>query len=160
MDKKLKERIDEQVKLEYESAFIYMGMAIYFSEKGWDGFSHWMYKQYKEEMEHAEEMMQFLLRMGQTPVLGDIAAARKDYNGVLDVFETSYAHEQKVTRSIHEIVSMAIECKCYATENFFRKFVDEQVEEEETVSSIVDRLKIAKGDAGYLHVDYELSQRK
>ena len=160
MDKKLKERIDQQVQLEYESAYIYMDMAIYFSDHGWDGFSHWMYQQYHEEIEHAENMMHFLLECGEVPVLKDIKAPKTEYKGVLEIFQAAYKHEQAVTKSIHEIVSMAIDAKDYATENYFRKFVDEQVEEEDTVSGIVDRLKIAKNDAGFLHIDFELSQRK
>lgn len=60
---------------------------------------------------------------------------------------------------VNAIVALAIEEKDYATENFFRGFVDEQVEEEETASAIVDRLRKA-GEAGLLFVDAELGKRK
>ena len=60
---------------------------------------------------------------------------------------------------IDTIVSIAQEEKDYATENFFRTFVDEQVEEEATASGIVDKLKRG-GENGLLFIDSQLGQRK
>jgi ferritin len=59
---------------------------------------------------------------------------------------------------IDNIVSMSIEEKDYATENFFRTFVDEQVEEEATASGIVDKLKKA-GESGIFFLDAQLGKR-
>ena len=48
--------------------------------------------------------------------------------------------------------------KDYATENFFRRFVDEQVEEEATAEDIVEKLKRAK-DSGVVLLDSKLGAR-
>jgi ferritin len=60
---------------------------------------------------------------------------------------------------IDKIVLHAIEEQDFATENFFRIFVNEQVEEEALFGSIVDKMKMA-GDAGLLFMDAQLGKRK
>ena len=64
-----------------------------------------------------------------------------------------------VSKMIDKIVLHAIEEQDFATENFFRIFVDEQVEEEELFGGIVDRLRLA-GDAGLLFLDAQLGKRR
>ena len=46
-------------------------------------------------------------------------------------------HEQDITRSINDLMSLAIEERDHATVNFLQWFVDEQVEEEANVSDIL-----------------------
>ena len=77
---------------------------------------------------------------------------------MLEVFEHTYKHECMVSKMVDNIVTIAIEERDYATDNFFRSFVDEQVEEEATAADIVDRIKIA-GEAGILIMDNQLGQR-
>lgn len=158
--KDLLKKINEQIKLEYESAFIYKQMSIQMSLKGWDGFSHWFHHQYEEEIEHAEEMINYVITRGEEPELHDIKITDVKLEGVVAYFEKAYEHECLVSKSINQIVSAAQKEDDYATENFYRRFVDEQVEEEDTVSGIVDRLQRAGGDAGYMIVDRELATRE
>ena len=153
-------KINDQIQLEYESAFIYKQMSIDMAIKGWNGFAHWFDAQYKEEIAHAEEMINYVIMRGETPVLHDIKTAESKLEGVVAYFEKAYEHECFVSKSINEIVAAARKENDYATENFFRRFVDEQVEEEDTVAGIVDRLKLANGDAGYLIIDGDLATRQ
>ena len=81
------------------------------------------------------------------------------WGSVLEVFEHSLSQEKMVSKMIDKIVLHAIEEQDYATENFFRVFVDEQVEEEDLFGGIVDKLK-ATGEAGLLYLDKELGKRK
>ena len=60
---------------------------------------------------------------------------------------------------INELVDVASAEKDKATQDFLWGFVREQVEEEATAASIVDKLKKA-GDAGLLFVDAQLAERK
>ena len=81
------------------------------------------------------------------------------WGSVLEIFEHSYEQERMVSKMIDKIVALAIGENDYATENFFRTFVDEQVEEEAVFSGIVDKLKKA-GDAGIFFLDKELGHRE
>jgi ferritin len=60
---------------------------------------------------------------------------------------------------INTIVTLSRDEEDYATENFFRTFVDEQVEEEALFGGIVDKLKKA-GESGLFVLDIDLGQRK
>lgn len=53
--------INEQINFEMFSANTYLSMSTYFAQQGLDGFAHWYYKQYKEELTHAEDMMHLSL---------------------------------------------------------------------------------------------------
>ena len=66
--------------------------------------------------------------------------------------------EKMVSKMIDKIVLHAIEEQDFATENFFRTFVDEQVEEEALFAGIVDKIKNG-GDAGLVFLDSILGKR-
>lgn len=158
--KDLLKAINEQINFEFESAFIYRKMAIELEAQNWSGFAHWFTAQYQEEMEHAEAMMHYVLERGEKPELKDIKMNDLKLDSLVDYFEIAYKHECLVSEKIDDIVASAIEKKDFATENFFRKFVDEQVEEEASTSAILDRLKMVEGNAGYMIMDRELGARK
>lgn len=159
--KELLDMLSEQINFEYESAFIYRKLAIDLEAEGWTGFAHWFTAQYHEEMAHAEEMIHYILERGEQPLLKDIKMNNDiKSDNIVGYFEIAYKHECLVSDKIDEIIAKSIELKDYATENFFRKFVDEQVEEEATTSGILDHLKLATGNAGYMIIDRELGSRK
>ena len=60
---------------------------------------------------------------------------------------------------INTVVTLAREEEDYATENFFRKFVDEQVEEEALFGNIVDKLHKA-GESGLFVLENDLGHKK
>jgi ferritin len=133
-------------------------MAYFFKKEGWDGFAHWMELQAVEEREHATKMGDFLVDRGGTVKLQMIDVVPEGWGSPLEVFEHTYSHECKVSKMIDGIVALAIAEKDYATENFFRTFVDEQVEEEATASGIVDKLRKV-GDTGVFFIDSQLGKR-
>ena len=70
------------------------------------------------------------------------------------------AHEQMVTRSINELMEIAISEKDHATRIFLQWYVTEQVEEEENDNDIIDQLKLIKDNPqGLMMLDRELAQR-
>ncbi|MGB1374891.1 MAG: ferritin-like domain-containing protein, partial [Rhodothermales bacterium] len=78
----------------------------------------------------------------------------------LDAFEQVLAHEQHVTKLIHELYEVAFEEKDYALQTLMHWFIDEQVEEEENAEAIIDSLRLAgESGQGLFLVDRELGQR-
>ena len=77
------------------------------------------------------------------------------------MFEKSLAHEQFITKSINDLVTLAREEHDYATEIFLSWYVTEQVEEEANANQLIDQLEIAgdKGPGLYM-LDKELTSRK
>ena len=50
MTEKLQKVLNEQITAELWSANLYLSMSFYMKKDGFDGFAHWMYKQYQEEV--------------------------------------------------------------------------------------------------------------
>lgn len=57
ISEKMAAAINDQIKAEFDSAYIYLGMAAYFQDCNLPGMAHWMEKQYHEELEHAERFI-------------------------------------------------------------------------------------------------------
>ena len=152
--------INDQIKAEFDSAYIYLAMSAYFEDSGLAGMAHWMKKQYKEEVEHAEKFIDYLYERGARVVIPEIARPKESYNDALDVFRTAYNHEQYVTSRIYKLVDMAVAEKDYATQSMLKWFVDEQMEEEDNTGGIVAKLEFLGGDKHSVYlVDRELSAR-
>jgi len=78
----------------------------------------------------------------------------------LDMFEKTLKHEQFITKSINDLVDLAISEKDHATNIFLQWFVTEQIEEEGNDNGIISRLRIVGDNCNrLLMVDKELSAR-
>ena len=152
--------INDQIKAEFDSAYIYLAMSAYFEDAGLAGMAHWMKKQYKEEVEHAEKFISYLYSRGAKVIIPEIARPKESYNDALDVFRTAYNNEQYVTSRIYKLVDMASAEKDYATLSMLKWFVDEQMEEEDNTGGIVSKLEFLGGEKHSIYiVDRELAAR-
>jgi ferritin len=156
---KLQQAVNDQITAELWSSQLYLQMSYFLKHKGWEGFARWMKCHSDEEREHATRMADFLTDRGGQVKLQMINLVPEGWGSVYEVFEHSLSQEKMVSNMIDKIVLHAVEEQDFATENFFRTFVDEQVEEEALFSEIVDKLKAA-GDSGLLFLDAQLGRRK
>lgn len=156
---KLQDAINAQIAREIWSANLYLSMAFYLDKEGFTGFATWMKKQSQEEMDHAYQMADYVIKRGGTAVVGQIDAVPTQWGTPLEVFEAVYEHECKVSRWIDELVDIASAEKDKATQDFLWGFVREQVEEEATASGIVDRIK-KMGDSAIFNLDQQYGSRK
>jgi len=161
MDKQLERLIQDQIKNEWSSAYLYLSMAAYFESINLDGFAHWMYKQAGEEQVHGKKMFDFLIDRGVKVALQAIAQPETDFASPAEVFEKSLAHEQKVTALINGIADQADKVNDHPTKVFIQWFITEQVEEEKNASKILDILKkIPANSAGIFQLDHQLGKRE
>lgn len=93
-ENKIVELLNKQYNFEIESAYVYLGIASYFTNSGWDGFSAFMKKQAHEEMEHAMKIYEFMADMNYEIRHEAIPAPKGDYASVLAAFESSLSHEK------------------------------------------------------------------
>lgn len=156
---KLQQAINDQITAELWSSNLYLQMSYFLKQQGWDGYSHWLRKHAMEEREHATRMADYMTDRGGIVKLQMIDVVPEGWGSILELFEHSFSHEKHVSKMINTIVTISIDEEDYATENFFRTFVDEQVEEEALFGGIVDKLKKA-GESGLFVLDIDLGQRK
>jgi ferritin len=160
ISKKMEEAINDQITAEIYSAHLYLAMASYLESIDLPGCAYWMRIQYQEEISHAFKLFEYVIeRDGRTKIM-QIDEPPFEWKSVLDVFEGAYAHEQKVTALINNLVDIALAEKDHASNVFLQWFVNEQVEEEATAKGIIQQLKLL-GDskAGLFQIDRELGQR-
>jgi ferritin len=142
------------------SAYLYFSMASYFSSRNLGGFESWMQAQAREETAHALKFYHHVNERGGRVLFEAIDKPESEWNSPAEAFEAVLGHEQFVTRSIHDLLSLAREEKDYPSETFLQWFVNEQVEEESTASDILERLKmIGENSNGILMLDARMGQR-
>lgn len=158
--KNMEKALNDQVNAELFSSYLYLSMAAYFETKNLSGMANWMNIQAKEEWAHGLKIFNFINERGGTVILKEIEAPKLEWADVIEVFSDVLEHEQKVTALINNLVEVAIAEKDHATRSFLQWFVDEQVEEEATVSDLLEQLKLIEGNgAGLFMLDRELKQR-
>jgi ferritin len=156
----MQKAINEQIRDELYSAYLYLSMAAYFESNSLPGFASWMRAQSQEEVEHAMKFFDFVNERGGRVKLQAIQQPIVEFESPLAVFEATYEHEQKVTALIHNLYEVALEENDYAAQVMLHWFIEEQVEEEASVSQIVDTLeRIGDKDQALIMLDRELGQR-
>jgi ferritin len=160
LGKKLQDAMNEQIKNELYSAYLYLSMSAYCEAANLPGFAHWMRVQAQEEEAHAMKFYNFIHERGGRVALQAIDQPPVEFPSPLAVFEQTLEHEQKVTGMIHDLYALAVEEKDYASQIFLQWFVTEQVEEEASASQILEMLKMI-GDKGHalIMLDRQLGRR-
>jgi len=160
LSKTIQDAINEQIKHEINSAYLYLSMSAYSESQNLSGCATWLRLQWQEELSHALKLFTYLGERGGRVTLQAIDRPPADYKSPLDIFQQVFAHEQKVTSLIHQLYAMAIKENDYATQIELQWFINEQVEEERNVAEIVAQLKmIGESGPSLLMLDRQLGAR-
>ena len=150
LSKKMEEILNLQVGKEAYASALYLAMASWAENKGYEGISEWFYAQSEEERVHMLKFLRYVNERGGHGVVPLVDQPPVEFKDVKSVFDASLEHEQMVTRSINEIVGLALEEKDFTTHNWIQWFVEEQLEEESSVQRIIDKLNMLDGKNLYV----------
>ena len=160
INEKFQKQLNEQVTAEHQAALVYTQLAYELDRLSFDGMSSWMQAQAGEEREHAQKFAQHLLDRDARVDIETVEMPSLKISTPLDAFEASLEHERKVSALIRELVKTADEVGDIDSRNLLNFFLEEQIEEEATVSGIIDRIKLVGNDgSGLLRIDAELGNR-
>lgn len=160
INEKFQKQLNEQVTAEHQAALVYTQLAYELDRLSFDGMSSWMQAQADEEREHAQKFAQHLLDRDARVDIETVEMPSLKISTPLDAFEASLEHERKVSALIRELVKTADEVGDIDSRNLLNFFLEEQIEEEATVSGIIDRIKLVGNDgSGLLRIDAELGSR-
>ena len=152
--------MNDQIKHETFSAYLYAAMAAYFQAEGLDGMAQWMKSQAQEELGHALRFFNHIHERGGRVELQALEKPESTWESPLRAFEAALEHERFITGTIDELAALADEENDRAAAIMLQWFVTEQVEEEDSVSKVIDLLKLAgERGPGLLMADRELGQR-
>jgi ferritin len=156
----MQDAINEQIKNEIYSAYLYLSMSAHFEGRNLNGFAKWLRVQANEELGHAMKFYDYLFERGGQVVLKAIEQPPSEWKSNLEVFEQVLEHEQKVTAMINKLYEQALKENDYPSQILLQWFINEQVEEEKNATQIIENLKLidAHGTA-VLMLDHELGKR-
>jgi ferritin len=157
---KLQKELNGQMNNEFFAEYEYLSMAAYFHAMNLDGIANYFHVQAQEEHFHAMKIFHFILDKGGKVELQQIAKPDVTFKSPVEVFKKALGHEQKVTKSINDLMDEAIKENDHAVNSFLKWYVDEQVEEEASASKALGKMQIINGQGeGLLILDQEFGQR-
>ena len=160
LNNKIEEALNEQMNREMYSAYLYMSMSSFATNRGLKGFAKWFMVQYHEEMLHAMKLYEYINLRGGRAILKSIAQPPSEFASPLDMLHKTLDHELYITKSIGDCMELAISEKDHATQIFLQWYVTEQVEEENNDREIISQLDIIKDDPqGLILLDKDLGAR-
>jgi len=160
ISEKVEQALNDQIREEFYSAYLYLSMSTYFEATNLAGFANWMRVQFQEEQLHALKLLDYLCERGGRVRLQGIKEPQQDWESPLQVMQNVLEHEQSVTALVNRLVDIAVAESDHATNAAMQWFVNEQVEEESTADQLVQELKLIQDSPGGLFMlNRELGQR-
>lgn len=160
ISKAMEKSLSDQLNHELYSAYLYLAMAAYAAHIDFNGAASWFKRQHEEEQMHATKIYNYLIEQGVRVILNEVSAPPSEFGTILELFEASLAHEQLMTARLNEVSDESLKEKDHATYNLLQWYVNEQVEEEASISGIISKIKLVKNDGyGLLMIDNELGSR-
>lgn len=137
ISQKLNDAINAQIGEELKASNAYANMASFFNARGLLRLSGMFFEQSEEEREHAFKFVHYLMEVEGEVSIPAIPAVPAYFDTVKAAFERALSWEKEVTAYINSLMDLAIEEKDYATQDFLRWYIEEQVEEEATMAHLI-----------------------
>ena len=159
ISKKMEEALNKQIELEGYASFLYLSMASWCEVEGLEGCAKFMHRQSEEEREHMLRIFHYISEVDGYELEPAIKEPPYQFESVKKLFEQVYAHEQRVTAAIHELVKLSMEENDHTTNLFLQWYIEEQKEEEALMRTILDKIKlIGNGPQSLYYIDKEVEQ--
>ncbi|MDR0227794.1 MAG: ferritin [Flavobacteriaceae bacterium] len=152
VSEKLQAALNKQIKIEGDSSQIYLAMASWAEVQGFEGIATFMFAQADEERMHMLKLVKYINQRGGEAVIPAVSQPELDHSSFKTLFKQLFEHEVFVSQSINDLVHIALEERDYATHNFLQWYVAEQIEEESTARTILDKINLIGDDKGGLYL--------
>jgi ferritin len=160
LNKRIEELLNQQIKNELYSAYLYLSMSAWLSNYGLNGYAHWFRVQAQEERDHALIFLNFIIQANGRVHLYAIDEPNFDFKDVDELLNLNLSHEQFVTSLIYKIAAAAQEEGDFKTSEMIKWFVTEQVEEEANAIDNITGYKLFGRDGqGLLALDQQKMTR-
>ena len=133
--------LNAQIAREFAAAHQYTAIAAYYVGETFPQLAGFFYRQADEEREHAMKMVNYLLDTDSPVNFTGVDQPRTDFADHIAPIRLALEQEKSVTVNISELFEVARETRDYRSEQFLDWFLEEQTEEE---SSMTDLLAVAQ----------------
>jgi ferritin len=141
LSKNVQDALNDQINAELGSAYLYLSMSAWFEAENLPGSAKWMRRQAREEVAHAMRLFDFVNDCNGRVTLKAVKEPPVDFKSALAVWETTLKQEEGVTARIHALYSLALKEDDFRTQGMLHWFVNEQIEEEKTATTILEQVK-------------------
>jgi len=157
MQTSIEKLLNEQIRIEAMASTQYLAMASWADSKGFSGVANFFYAQSEEERQHMLKLVKFVNERGGNVRIPALDQPKDSFDSLLALFKAFLASEMHVTAEINGIIDECLKLKDYTTHNFMQWYVTEQLEEEATARTLLDKLDIIGDDnSGYYLFDRDI----
>jgi len=148
----IEKALNEQIRIEAESSQIYLAMASWAENQGFEGVASFMYAHSDEERMHMLKLVKFVNERGGHAQVSALVKPPVSFGSFKEMFQTLFDHEVMVSQKINDLVGTTLDQRDYATHNFLQWYVAEQIEEEALARNILDKISLIGDDKGGLYL--------
>lgn len=142
LTEKIEKILNDQIQKEGYSSNLYLAMASWADTEGYAGIAQWLFAQAAEELEHMMKFVHFINERGGHAVIPAFEQPPVKFEGINKLFDQVLEHEQYISGSINDIAALAVKENDFATQNWIQWFITEQIEEEASVQTLIDKLNL------------------
>jgi ferritin len=154
---KMEEALNRQIEKEAYASYLYLSMASWCEKESLNGCAEFMFRQSDEERHHMIRIYKYVAEVDGHAITPAISQPPLEFESIQAMFRQVFEHEQEVTTSINKLVDLCYEEDDYTTLNFLQWYVEEQREEENSMRTILDRIRlIGDGPQSLYYIDKEV----
>lgn len=137
------EELNRQFNQELAAAHSYLALSVWCDVRNLKGFGSYFVKQSSEERSHAERILKHLTDRGATAEVAALPAPKQDFRTLLEVAQQAQAQERANTLGVNAVYEAALAAKDLPAQVLMHWFINEQVEEEDWSTEMVERVQTA-----------------
>jgi ferritin len=158
ISEKVVEEINRQLNQELAAAHSYLALSVWCDVRNLKGFGKYFVKQATEERAHADRLIKHLTDRGVTIEVTAVPEPKQEFKTLLEVAQQAQAQEHSNTQGVHAVYEAALAAKDYPAQVLMHWFINEQVEEEDWVNEMVERVQGAACAGGLSDLDRHIER--
>jgi ferritin len=158
ISEKVVEEINRQLNQELAAAHSYLALSVWCDVRNLKGFGKYFVKQATEERVHADRLIKHLTDRGVTVEVAAVPEPKQEFKTLLEVAQQAQAQEHSNTQGVHAVYEAALAAKDYPAQVLMHWFINEQVEEEDWVNEMVERVQGAACAGGLSDLDRHIER--
>jgi len=151
---KLVAALNRQVGNEMHASLQYVSIASHFDRENLPRLAQFFHRQAEEERDHAMKFVRFISDIGGVLEIPAIDSPKSRFGSAVEAVGLSLEWEHTVTEQIYRLVDIAKEDRNYIAMRFLDWFVNEQLEEMNTMDTLLSLVERAGEDNLLLVEEY------
>ena len=138
------EALNAHIAREFAAEQQYIAIAVYFDDLTLPQLAGHFYRQAVEERNHAMMIVRYLLDRNQRVTIPGVDAPKTEFANAVEPVALALEQERTVTKQISALYELARAEHDYVGEEFLQWFLKEQLEEESSMSDLLDTVRRAE----------------